>query len=729
MKTKEQIEEWLLEKLSGPEIDLREITQQLSELAHNERVEEAVSLGGLAEEALIEQGRADEALKILRLRAEWAVDQGFRDECISVVRTIFGKDAASRAYIKSAGFEQRVPVTQCLDRLVLLRALKPGTLCADKTWGFGVVRSVDPFYQRVAIDFERKPDHELSMSYAAETLELLDDAHLLAVQHREPERLAALLKDDPAEVVRMALRSYGPMSAVVLQEKLCPSIVPAEEWKTFWAAARKALKKDPGAEVPTKRTEPILVRDAAGAYDDAWYRQLRHDRDIESILAKISAWQTLRSEHEDDPSQLAAIENRLAFVIKGADLMGRTIMPRAMMLAHAVGPETAARLGVSDYVRSVLDSDTLLDLLDALSAKDMKGFIAFLMEQDRERTLDTLLRLLPRLDVTSLTEVLQLLLREGAEEACRQAVKALVVSRRARVELVNWLSRNMDKLTEWDLCSPGEFAELMLLEMEKEYSGARLKAQNQLRDRFTQKTWTKQLFDALGAEGRERYFLRLKDSAAWPPMEKRSVLGLIIKLYPDLERLMAGRASGEEASAKPRGTFTSQRAFRERQLMYERIKKVDIPNNSKEIAVARAHGDLRENFEYKAAKDTQALLMRRQAELEQMLAKVVPSDFEDMPSDKAGIGTGVRIAYDDGRTEQFFILGVWDRDETLGIISCDSKLAQALEGAAPGDRVTVPGEHGEESCRVEEVTRLSEPVRAWVRDVPETLADRSQVGS
>lgn len=723
MNTVNQIEEWLLEQVERPDFDARALADKLSELARN-NAEEAHALGAFAEEALAEKGRTDDALKILRLRVQWMSAPESRTTCANAVQKILGKDAESRAAIKNCGLERRIPLTECLDRLMRLRALNPGTLCADKTWGFGIVKHVDPFAERVEVDFEKRSGHELSMSYAAETLELIPEQHIMAVKHTDPDGLAAMVRDDPAQVVRMALRSYGPLNAVILQEKLVPQIVSEGNWKTFWASARKALKSDPHAVVPTKRTEPILLKEAAEAYGEAWFSQLQHDRAIETILSKITDWHALGAHTEADPTHRAVMENRLAFVVKGADLMGQTVMPRAMMLAHAIGGLDDT-LGVSAYAHDMVQADRLPNLLGVLSARDMKAFIRFLLEVDRQSTLEALVRLLPRLDVTALGEVLQLLMGEGEEERCCAAVKALIQSRRASVGLLSWLSRNMSKLAEWELCAPTEFAEVVVQEMEKDYSGTKLKASNQLRDRFTQKTWVRELFDQLGDEGRERFFARLKDSAAWPPMEKRSVLGGIIKLYPELERIMAAKAGSEVAPSKPKGPVTSMRAFRERQLLYERIKTVDIPNNSKEIATARAHGDLRENFEYHAAKDAQGLLMRRQAELEQMLAKVVPTDFEEAPTEKVGIGTGVRIAYDDGRTEQYYILGVWDRDQELGIISCESKLAQSLEGRAPGEQVSVPTEYGEATCRVEEVTGLPDPVRAWIRDVPETLAGRT----
>ncbi len=712
-------EEWVLEQVDQAEPDARLLVNRLTEHALSGAATEAIEWAECAEGILRDKGLVDPALRLLRFRAERLPATEFRKVCTMALQKILGNKPDARAFVKCCGVHGRVPLAECIDRVETLRALQPGTMCLDKTWGFGLVRSVDALNEKIEIDFEKKPGHELAMSYAAEALDVIPTDHLLAVRHNNPDQIASWLADDPAAVVRLALHSYGPLSPAQLQEKLVPAIVPASDWKKFWERARKVLKQDPEARIPTKRTEPILLKEAAAAYNETWFRQLKLQRDIEVILQKIGEWLALHDPETATSTERAVFEDRLAFAIKGADLMGKTLLPRAMMQAQALGDPHGV-LGVKAYLDNLLDAGALRDVLEVLSAKDMKAFVAFMIEADRDRALNHLRGVLAQLDVTALGEVLQVLIREGGEEACRAEIKGLLNSRRAEVELCSWLSRNLDKLEAWDLCTPMEFAEIMLLEMEKDYSGNRLRAQNQLRDRFAQKTWVKQLFNALGPAGREHYFMRLKDSNAWPTMEKRSALGLIIKQYPELEKCMVARSGDKRENVVARGPVTSMRSYRERELLAERIKKVDIPNNSKEIAVARAHGDLRENFEYQAAKDAQGLLMRRQAELQQMLAKVVPTDFAQMPSDKVGPGTGVQLEYADGHREDYFILGVWDRDEELRIISCDSKLAQALEGAVPGDEVTVPTEHGEATCRVTAVTELSPAVQDWLKAVPET---------
>jgi transcription elongation GreA/GreB family factor len=112
------------------------------------------------------------------------------------------------------------------------------------------------------------------------------------------------------------------------------------------------------------------------------------------------------------------------------------------------------------------------------------------------------------------------------------------------------------------------------------------------------------------------------------------------------------------------------------------------------------------------------MLMRRQAELEQMLAAVNPTDFADYLTNAVGPATSVRLRFEDGSEEQYVILGVWDQDDELHIISNETKLALALAGHTAGDEVEIPGEHGDRMCTLVEVTGLTDTIRAWIKAEP-----------
>ncbi|MBU4212633.1 MAG: GreA/GreB family elongation factor, partial [Verrucomicrobia bacterium] len=126
-------------------------------------------------------------------------------------------------------------------------------------------------------------------------------------------------------------------------------------------------------------------------------------------------------------------------------------------------------------------------------------------------------------------------------------------------------------------------------------------------------------------------------------------------------------------------------------------------------------GDLSENFEYKSAKETQGILLRRQSELESQLASVKSTDFEQFPATVAGPGTRVTLRHADGKTNTYYILGEWDSDEARGILSLRCKFGEAITGHQPGDTVTIPSETGNTVCTLVEVGGLPPDIKAWIR--------------
>ena len=191
-------------------------------------------------------------------------------------------------------------------------------------------------------------------------------------------------------------------------------------------------------------------------------------------------------------------------------------------------------------------------------------------------------------------------------------------------------------------------------------------------------------------------------------------MGRMIKFDPSLTERRRASTDNTGAAAKAPQRLTSWRSLLERRALYKRLVEIELPKTSQDIAVARSYGDLRENFEYHAAKHAQSLLLQRQSEMDQELKLVQGTDFATASTTAVGMGVCVRLAYPDGRTGHFCILGEWDRDEALGIISCKSRMAQCLEGCKPGGSMQIPGEQGDESVMVVAIEPLSPAIREWI---------------
>jgi transcription elongation GreA/GreB family factor len=319
---------------------------------------------------------------------------------------------------------------------------------------------------------------------------------------------------------------------------------------------------------------------------------------------------------------------------------------------------------------------------------------------------------MPRLYLNALAEAMKCVAAEKREADAAAVMASLLGPRAAGPIMLLWLCRNLDAVQAWGNIPLPDLLSQAMDAVGAPASGENLKAQKQLRELFQDREWLERALDSLDHGQRESFVARLFVTRGWPEADKRSVLAAIIKLFPDLSKVVAGDSA--EPAGKAERRLTSWRSYRGRQGQLKKLIEVTIPENSREIAVGRSYGDLRENFEYQTAKDRQRLLLRRKRELEDDLDSVRGTDFRNAPVDKAGQGTCVKLQRPDGRTESFCILGEWDRDERLGIIANRSKLAEGLAGHRAGETVPLPGAGGEEPCRILQVSELTDEIRAWM---------------
>ena len=124
----------------------------------------------------------------------------------------------------------------------------------------------------------------------------------------------------------------------------------------------------------------------------------------------------------------------------------------------------------------------------------------------------------------------------------------------------------------------------------------------------------------------------------------------------------------------------------------------------KEILKAREHGDLRENAEYKAAKERQAYLEARAAQLHRRLAALNMVNLDRIPRDKVGLGSTVHVTDEEtGEKKVYELVVPEDSDPTIGRISPSSPSGKSLLGSEEGDSVEVKLPAG---SREYEITRL-----------------------
>ena len=118
----------------------------------------------------------------------------------------------------------------------------------------------------------------------------------------------------------------------------------------------------------------------------------------------------------------------------------------------------------------------------------------------------------------------------------------------------------------------------------------------------------------------------------------------------------------------------------------EQLKTVRRKEVSEKIRVARSYGDLSENSEYDEAKNEQAIVEARIADLEVMLKNIVIIDESELVTDAVSLGSTVKV-YDEEFEEEleYIIVGSTEADLDLGKISDESPDGKALLGKKVGD--------------------------------------------
>lgn len=685
-----------------------ELIDALKKMAADDCLAEALECSNLLLESMQEQDNLTGAVATVRCQAEtlnkFEQDTGGLKSAVS---NIFSRHHELHKMVEASGFGSKLNPSECFNRLEKLQALDRDMLVYHPTWGFGQVERVDFFYEQIEIDFEKKRGEvEMALAYAAESLEILGEDHLLAIRHNDKARMAEMIKKEQAEVVKLALKNYGEMAAPQLQELLSPMIVPEADWKRFWDGARKSLKEDPMVEMPSKRAEPIRLLARAHAFDDEWFENLTKERDMQTLLDRFE-----KMELDGELSEVArgCIANRLQFVATGA---GRIPEMRCQVALHADALSIEnERFDSQAVLDELFNSDALLAGLEKLQARFLSPFVELVLRRC-EGAWERFAALIQIATFPVLNAIMELFDKYERGEECATLFRGMVGSHKASVQMLLWLQRNPAKMEEWDVCSQADFSFQVLNEINKQHSGHDLRAQNLLKARVEDVSWLKMVLADMREAQRDDFMRRLNASTGWQILDRNAILAKVVKMYPELHQLIL---KSDEKKDRAVTLYSSIRSYNAKKEEFRKLVQEEIPKNAREIEVARGYGDLRENAEYKAAKEKQRQLGIQAEELEAMLDAVIPTDFSEFTADTVGMATCVELEYEDGKSERYTILGYWDSYEDQGIISSQTRMAKALAGSEAGSVVLVPSAGGDVEVKLLSVNKASDKILAWAK--------------
>jgi transcription elongation GreA/GreB family factor len=574
-----------------------------------------------------------------------------------------------------------------------LEKLSPGTFCLHRSWGFGRVAEWNLLLNQIVIDFAAKRAHPMQLSYAAENLTPLAPEHFLSRKATDLASIKQLAKGDPPALVRNILESLGGKATVAqIGEWLVGDVFTEAEWKRWWESTKKRLKTSGYFSVPAKKNEPIQLRAEAISKAEeliAAFNQAGKPSEKAEVLDQIVK---LHAEFKEPEKQLqpivtaietAAMRNQKLHPEISFDLIiGRDeLLERVPQLRSTIVGFTLTKLIVDEESR-------LASILPKLSAAKEKKALQALPPALGDRWTERALQLMRASHGRLVAQIPRVLSEAGQHAQLRTALERSIREHSATSEMLVWLGNERD---EWrELINP-ELLWAILSALEREKHAAPGRGSKLQRMLVEDRALLGEMFAESDVAIARDAMRRLMLNPLFDELTKRSLLARIVKLYPELESMISGTQPAEKSTP----LIVSWSSLERRKAEYEELVKKKIPENTKEIALARSYGDLSENFEFKAAKQMQAVLMRRKTDLEEMLHRARGTSFENPDTSRVSIGTVVTLRDADSREEETYtILGAWDGDPERHVVSYQTAIGQALLGHKPGEIVVLNGEDG-----------------------------------
>jgi transcription elongation GreA/GreB family factor/transcription elongation factor GreA-like protein len=574
-----------------------------------------------------------------------------------------------------------------------LKKLAPGTYCLHRSWGFGQIKDWNSATESVTIDFKSKASHVMQFAYAAESLTPLESDHIAVQKVQSLETLREKAEKDPVAVIKDCIRSLGPQAtADGIQAALSPDVISAAAYKKWWDSAKRALKKDGHFYVPGKKNEALRQLSAPSALGDSALENLRLANGPKAILAALGPVSKYWPEIKSD-----SILNEITELLNGTlAKIPKSQLPTQIELALArdefflqAGREREAG-ALSVVALTPQATPALSTLLDQLPGSRQPKLLEALRLGLPEAWPALFLTLIPRANGRVAEVVTEAFQAAGREAEVQAAVNRYIRERNITCDFLFWLCKN--RLAVYgSLIEPQLFMAILSVLEKDQFS--EIKKGTKLYELVLgdKPLIAAILKDAPVADVRDITRAILL-SPVFEELDKRSLLAAIIKLYPEVQAMVVGTDKSAVQEAK---IIVSWPSLKRREAELEDLDKNQIPQNSKDIAIARGYGDLRENGEFKSAKEMQTILARRKAELEHMLALAQATDFANPDTSKVTLGTVVSLKdLASGETYSYTILGAWDSDLSKGIISYQTAVAKALINHTVGEQIELATDDG-----------------------------------
>ncbi len=582
-----------------------------------------------------------------------------------------------------------------------LTAFTVNSFCKHNSWGIGKIIDLNFETQTLTIDFYTKKRHKMAISLAVNALSKIHDDHISALKYKDIEKTKQIAKEDPVELVKIILRSYDNNKASLLDitDALEHDVIGQRNWKKWWDKTKNLLKSDPYIVVPERKgkiytllDEPVILEDKALKS----YQNLSNFKEKFNFVAVKIKKQRKEHFNQDFYEEIA---KDLAKIIEVNYSLNTSIALESYFTLDSLTTHIANATSYTDYsVKQILENtNNLGDIVRNITKLDLKKqALKEIKKFSPDRCTDIYTDLLSHCSLELMNTIIDDLMTNKENLTKIETILKLgynTVGESSSILL--WVSKNIKSKKYNSLIAP--YINIKLLEKLIDFldlceSGViddTNRSNSRIKDLLFNDNcaFVVSLLKSSDKNSILNVAKAIPYSSSLSKSDKQSLVAKFIINCPDVKDILH---TDQPEKIQDTAIYSSQKAYDKKQEEFYHLVNILIPENAKKIGVARSHGDLRENFEYKAAKEEQSMLVSKKMETADMLAKIRIIDFTNLKTNQVSLGTSVKYKNIDDNTEKTVsIMGIWDTDVENGIISYLSPLAKGLIGKKTDEEITV----------------------------------------
>lgn len=554
-------------------------------------------------------------------------------------------------------------------------------------WGVGEILDVSLLREQLSLEFDYvQGKKDLSFANAFKTLIPIPKDHFLALRFGNPDLLEKNARENPLETIRMLLKDLGPKTAAEIKDELCDLIIPTKEWTRWWQNARAKMKKDTFIYTPDDIKEPFRLLSKEISHEERLKKSIHENLDITTFIQTVYSFIKDFGETLKNPEFKQFIRTKLTEALDSPDLTAAQELELHFFVSDISDEKEYAP--ISELVRNLASVQKVIKEIDILSFKKR------IMTETRKHRGDwkeIFIDLLFNIDHSPLRDYLlsELLAAPEAREQVTKSLKGLYSYPAQNPDMFLWYFQKIMANSELPFANKeGQilaFESLLVLLSHLENSSQYKEAIKKIHTLLTQGRYliVRQIMQEASIQEVQEFLLLSTKCQSLSDHDIKIFHSLAEVVYPSLAKL---RKKSENTTSENQVIWMTQEGYQKLQERIHKIATVETVENAREIELARSHGDLRENMEFKAAREKRDRLQNELKSLSDQLSRSRVLTREDVSTEEVGVGAVIECKNKQGKIISYTILGPIEANPDKNILSFQSKLAQTMKGMTVGEK-------------------------------------------